>query len=292
LVRCGSSRNREERILRRALIVCEPGDGDWQSRRFGVAKVFRKSLARRGWCVAHERDSEPDLVVGWGWSTAHGRWPDRAMYVDLGVWGRAAYKGIHDSSGYYRLALGGRWMPLRWTEERGDSRAMVLGIAVQPSRPPGKRVLVVGQSRKGCTTLGLEFQAWERDTTTRLLNAGATVTYRARPREETPPIDGAAFDKGSQPAAEALAEVDAVASHSSNMTIDALAAGLPVYCEAGYALTASTRLVEELVGAEAADIGTRRRICHEVAWHQWTLPEIAAGAWMRQPAPLSEMFDA
>ncbi|HUS95996.1 MAG TPA: hypothetical protein VMX97_04575 [Hyphomicrobiaceae bacterium] len=251
-----------------------------------VADAFTRCFAKRGWKVEQHStriEGEPDLVAGYGWrdvmADAWSRWPDRVLHVDGAFWSR---------SREVKLGMGGRWAPYSGREFDGR-RLAAHRVKIAPSRPPGLRVLVCGMSAKAAISWGLDPEQWERDAVATLVGAGADVTYRPKPRwSEARAIDGAGFEDGSRHAInDSLARVDAVATHHSNVAVDAIAAGLPIYTEIGLAKAMSVCGIETLPGSSAHDHAERERFLHEVAWHQWTLEELAAGVWMKAPAPLS-----
>lgn len=249
------------------------------------ADAFKACFEARGWRVKETSQtipSRPDLIAGYGWKPvmrgAHQRWPEIVLHVDLGFWSRDKFM---------KLALGDRWSPLV-DHDYDDSRLRMHGVKIEPNRKPGKRVLVCGMSAKAAGTWELQPEQWEQRTIKRLVVAGATVTYRPKPTwHQARPIKGAAeFDRGTD-IKQALARVDAVVSHHSNAAIDALAAGLPIYVETGIAKSLSVATIEDAVGAEAPDLETRARFLRQVAFHQWTLTEIAEGTWLNPLAPLA-----
>ena len=209
---------------------------------------------------------------------AHHRWPEIVLHCDLGFWSRDKYM---------KLALGDRWSPLV-DRDYDDSRLRKHGVKIEPSRKPGKRVLVCGMSAKAAGTWDLQPEQWEHRAIKRLVAAGAApVIYRPKPTwHAARPINGAQFDRGTD-IKQTLAQVDAVVSHHSNAAIDALAAGLPIYVETGIARSLSAPTIEEAVGAEAPELEARTRFLRQVAWHQWDFRELAEGAWLEPPAPLA-----
>lgn len=252
-----------------------------------AAEAFTVCFRKRGWKV--EQVSEPivgtpDLVAGYGWrevmADAWEKWPERVLHVDGAFFGRFSHM---------KLALGGRWSPLSGREHDGGRLARH-NVKIAPTRPPGGVVLVCGMSSKAAKSWGLLPEQWEREAADRLVAAGALVIYRPKPRwTDATRIPRAQFQDSSRKSLQtALTEVDAVATHHSNAAIDALAAGLPIYTETGIAKALSVERLEDLVGAEAPDLETRTRFMREVAWHEWTLDELASGAWLKPPAPLAD----
>lgn len=272
--------------MKTVVVVCpDLPPGIAQPTRWGPsADAFKRCFAARGWRVKETNkhiSERPDLIAGYGWRPvmreAHQRWPEIVLHCDLGFWSRDQYM---------KLALGDRWSPLV-DRDFDDARLRCHGVKIQPSRAPGKRVLVCGMSAKAAGTWNLQPQQWEENAVKRLVKAGATVTYRPKPTwHGAREIKGAAYDRSYSIAA-ALAQADAVVSHHSNAAIDALAAGLPIYVETGIARALSVPTIEAAVGAEAPDYETRAQFLRQVAFHQWSLPELAAGVWLQPPAPLS-----
>lgn len=248
------------------------------------ADAFKKCFAARGWNVV-ETDRQikdrPDLIAGYSWRAvmreAHRRWPEIVLFCDVGFWSR---------DDYMKLALGDRWSPLV-DRDYDDSRLRRHGVTIMPSREPGKRVLVCGMSEKAAGTWNLKAQEWEQMAVRRLLKAGAMVLYRPKPTwSGKHPIPGAGYDL--VPTIEqTLRKVDAVVSHHSNAAIDALAAGLPIYVETGIARALSVPTIEDAIGAQAPDYERRAWFLRQVAFHQWSMKELASGAWLEPPAPLA-----
>lgn len=276
----------------RIVAVVRPGATNPPARLAGpVADAFTVCFRRRGWKVEQVNapiTGTPDLVAGYGWrepmADAWARWPDRVLHVDGAFWGR---------NSHVKLALGGRWSPIV-DRDYDDRRLRQFKVTAAPSRAPGPRVLICGMSAKAAISWGLDPEGWERQAARTLIATGAVVTYRPKPRwMEARRIDGATFEDSSRVSiTDSFARVDAVATHHSNAAIDALASGLPVYAGIGLARALSVERLEHLPGAVAPDRGARQRFLCQVAWHQWTLSELSAGAWLKPPAPLSGLLDA
>jgi hypothetical protein len=265
-----------------------------------IAEALEAGLRKHGWRTirldpnsAIHDSTDPDLVAGWGWGpimqAAWRRWPGRVLHVDLPFWGRqpAATKG-----GYYKLALGGRWSKVTGLDYPADRLAR-LDVRAAPARDPGPRILICGMSAKAAKDWGYAANEWEAKAIAELGDHAGRLTYRPKPTWiDARPLGGAQYDApgARRPIATALAEADGVASHHSNTAVDALAAGLPIFVELGPAKRFSVSKLRDLPGAEPPSWADRERFLREMAWHQWTLPEIAAGVWLEPPAPLAEGF--
>lgn len=270
----------------RVVIVYPASHLENARRAIPAAEALSACFRRLGWKIENVKQQitdEPDLVAGWGWravmADAWKRWPDRVLHVDGAFWSRYSY---------VKLALGGRWSAVDG-RDYSDDRLRQFNVTAAPSRKRGNRVLIIGMSAKAAKSWGMNPEAWERQTAERLLEAGASVTYRPKPQwTGSRPIDGCGFQHWARvPITQALAETDAVATHHSNVAIEALAVGLPVYAATGPARDMSAARIEWLPGVTAPSQKARHRFLCEMAWHQWTFKELASGAWLKPPAPLA-----
>ena len=250
-----------------------------------VSEAFAQCFKARGWTVKSTTQrihTPPDLVAGYGWKQvmheAHDHWPERVLHADLGFWTRTTY---------LKLGLGDRWAPLADHEYDG-ARFEEHGISILPTRKPGKRVLVCGMSVKAAVSWGFEPQQWERKIVRQLVETGANVVYRPKPPGQfMAPLPNSEYNQSGTLTEVMRQRVDAVVSHHSNAAIDALAEGLPIYVKRGISRSLSVPNVEDVIGAEAPSIEARTAFLHQVAYHQWTLKELAEGTWLEPPAPLS-----
>lgn len=207
-----------------------------------------------------ETPEPADCAVMYGWRRRHllFQYP-QWMYADLGYWNRDAY---------YRVSVGD-WSPHRYLNFGMDStRLKSMGVRIQPWQD-GEEILVVGASEKSMAQHGFGYMEWERKAVRRLGDVGKVV-YRPKPHDPNRhPIPGVGYD--SRPVAEALASAKLVVTHHSNMAVDALVAGVPVYCETGVGAAFSVPF-----GSFERRPG-REQFLYDVAWLQWTLAEMADG---------------
>jgi hypothetical protein len=202
------------------------------------------------------------------------------LVADLGYFHRAT--GPLDSAGYNQLGLN----RLAWTppQDCDPSRAAALHIEVCPARPAryGQRLtaLILGQVPYD-TQHFLDVEtlvAWLTERAGFYLAMGYRVLYRPHPL--APTVLPFAPVEIRQPAEHTLAEdfasCDFVVTYNSTAGLEALIAGLPVFCApcAHYATLAAYdgfRVTRAQVQAYV----------NRLAWAQWTCAELADGSALR-----------
>ena len=226
-----------------------------------------------------------DVVIGYGWR--HPQVFDQArqfVFCDLGYWNRDA------TSGYNKVIVGGRDPSAYFRKNLPADRIERLGIRVKPWRPalgPGAHILIAGHSEKHAGTLGYRAQQWETETIAKLRAiTKRPLVYRPKPSWlDATPIEGSKFSHG--PLADDLANCWAVVAHASNVAVDALIEGIPVYVEAGPAKRLSIPSLADIETPPMPD--GREQLLADLAYCQWTLDELRSGAcWahLKQHTPL------
>lgn len=231
-----------------------------------IADSMYEGIRRHGdsAVIADVRRTAPNGDVGivWGWKCRDvlARFPKFA-YADMGYWNRGEY---------FRFTVGG-WSPDGYVKQgRKFLRFKNLGIKIQPWKD-GDEIVIAGSSRKACRDHGFEYMQWETEMARRL--SGHKVAYRPKPRDlEARPISGTRFDCG--PIEDTLSTAKVIVTHHSNTAIDALVAGVPVYCETGAAAAFSIKLHEI---TNPPRLEGREQFLADVAWLQWTHKEMESG---------------
>lgn len=205
-----------------------------------------------------------------------------AVFVDLGYWGRS--KDI--TSGYHRVIVDAPH-PASKIHLRPKPRDRLSVFNLRLSKPrvgTGNHLLICGQSIKAAWACGAEFEGWERQA------VSVFRTHSARPVLYRPKFSAAArstrlthtqWGDPNRPIEYHLDNAWAVAAHHSNACLDALAAGIPVFCAEGAALPlGSTDLtaVEKPRGYTAEE---RDQLFADLAYCQWLPHEMESGATWR-----------
>lgn len=206
------------------------------------------------------------------------------VYVDLGYWCRRL-AGRFD--GYHKVVVSGRH-PTRYFQSvrHDDARRLHLerrNIDLTP-RPwhKGDAVLVAGMGDKAATYEGYAPGQWEEATIARLRTiTDRPVVYRPKPSWATArPIEGSIYSPRDEPLDAVLARCHIVVTHHSNVAVDAILAGVPVYAEDGVARPMG---IADLIAVGHPCYPTdheRRQFVDDLTYTQWSVAEIADGlAW-------------
>lgn len=162
-----------------------------------------------------------------------------------------------------------------------------LGLEIKPWRTDGGHVLVCAPARLFAATFGFSADEWLRLTlktlgkyTKRELRVRAKIKFDDGLPYSLVERDGQLTASGITRFADDLAGAWALVTHSSNTAVDALLAGVPVFCTArcGASAMASNDLRE--IERPRTD-GDRLHWARVLANRQWTLAEMRDGTCWR-----------
>lgn len=202
----------------------------------------------------------------------------RAVYIDLGYWGR---RKLSRYDGYHKLSVNSRhpvayFQNVPHTSERFDR----FRINIQPWRKKGRHILVAGMSAKAAHAENLKPEEWERETIARLMEVtDRPIVYRPKPNwPEARLIPGSRMQKDVH-LSEALKNCHALVTHHSNAAIDAILAGVPCICMGGLASVLSSQdlaMIEHLPTPDG-----RAQWAADIAFTQYSVDEMAEGKALR-----------
>lgn len=183
-------------------------------------------------------------------------------YIDNGYF-RSRWSG----GGYYRVT---RNRPQHSGAGTSDgARWAALGLEIKPWRKAGTHILIASQSDYWFQRHGLvSADFWV-----------AQVTADLRKYSPRPIVCRRAEAGKKDPIAADFLDCWAVVVHSSNVAVDALLAGIPVFCShpcAAYALSGGVQEIESPVYSDR-----RERWARVLADHQWSMDEIRNGTCWR-----------
>lgn len=187
---------------------------------------------------------------------------------------------------YQRLSLDTHaWLPpFDCDADRFDALNLSIGAVAEL----GSKLLICGQTDRD-TQHGKtvdELAAWLSAALPAVKErTGLMPVWRPHPRAPEAPMPGADLqeqDPAELPISEALLEAGAVLTYNSTVGLTASRLGIPVYCggPATYRPLAYTVESAEVRPPEATGEDATRGLLARVAYTQWTLPEIEAGAWI------------
>lgn len=262
-----------------------------RSKRIGQA--LYEGACRMGWRaeVFEElrRVSAPlaDLAVGYGWLphadtlAAHKEAGRQYLHVDLGYWTRK--RSGSDYGGHHKIALNDRHPTAYFRRDRPHDR-LVGAPQVQPWRQDGRHILIAGLSAKGAISIGRQSLEWEREIITALRRiTDRPLVYRPKPSwHDAQPIQSLGYSPATETINDALRNSWALVTNYSNAAIDALAAGIPIYAEAGVASALSIPSLAEIERPRKLSTAERRQFLADVGYAHWTRQEIEDGTMYRQ----------
>lgn len=203
----------------------------------------------------------------------------KAVYIDLGYWERELGGKL---TGFHKVSVNGRH-PTAYFQNRPmpESRFRSLGLKIKPWRKGGKHILIAGMGAKAAPIEGFKPSQWEEAAVRELRNyTDRPIIYRPKPSwGAATPIEGTIFSGRDQKLSEVLEDCWAVVSHHSNVCVDALLEGIPVFCFHGVASVMGLKelsLIERPVYPE-----NREQWAANIAWTQWRPSEMETGACWR-----------
>lgn len=199
-----------------------------------------------------------------------------AIYVDLGYW-RRRIRNRYD--GHHKMCVSTRH-PVDYFQNKKHSsrRFKSLGLAMRPWIKKGRFILVAGMSAKAAEADGMEHTAWERAAIATIRdNTDMPIVYRPKPNcLVSKPLPGASFDKNTSLHL-AYRTCHAVVTCRSNVGVDALLNGVPVFSSDGVAAAIANADLASIEEPYYPSTAERLQWASDVAWTQFTTYEIQAG---------------
>jgi len=203
-----------------------------------------------------------------------------SVYIDMGYWGRRE-GGTYD--GFHKVSISDRHPTAYFQRiQHPPDRFNHFNIEIEPWKKDGKHILLAGMGSKAAYVEGFAPSEWERAAIAELRRVtDRPIIYRPKPSWGSPQhLDGSKMIVADeQKLDEALKDCWAVVTHHSNLAVDALVRGIPVFCFHGVAkpmgLT-NLRQIEEPIYPE-----NREQWCWDVAYTQWQPAEMARGDMWR-----------
>lgn len=204
----------------------------------------------------------------------------KAIYADLGYWQREG------TTGHHKLGINSRH-PNNYFQNRkhAPDRWKRLNVTIDPWRKGGGAIVVAGMSGKGSNAEGLRAEEWEKFAVAELRKHTARpIIYRPKPNwVGSRAITGAETQRGDSQGRDVAgvlrSGIHAVVTHHSNVAVDALLAGVPVFCLDGIAATLGLSDLAKIENPIKPD--GREQWAWDAAYTQWSLSELSHGAAWR-----------
>lgn len=204
-----------------------------------------------------------------------------AVCVDLGYWARRGAGTTGRFRGYHKVAVNARHPTDYFRRHRHDAaRAQALGLRIEKWRRGGQHILVAAMGGKAARFEGFQPGEWERGIIADLRKVtDRPILFRPKPGDdEVQHLPGTIPSPKSQPLAAAFADCHAVVTHHSNVAVESLLAGVPVFCVEGVAAPLGLQDFARI--EEPVRPSDRQDWLHDVTYCQWSVDEIAQGmAW-------------
>jgi hypothetical protein len=195
-------------------------------------------------------------------------------FVDLGYFGRRMGGRW---SGYHKITLNDRHPSAYYRRGHDSSRLNVHKVQPQPWRRSGEYILVAGMGDKGSAFCGFHSEQWERDIIRQIKSVTKRpIIYRPKPSwKAARPIEGTNFSPRQHALEDAMRNCWAVVSHHSNVSVDALIAGIPAFTWQGVAAEMSLQDISRIEDPWYPP--DRESWLADIAFTQWSVAEMRDG---------------
>lgn len=200
------------------------------------------------------------------------------VYLDMAYWGRR-WNG--HKLGFHKVSVNGRH-PTKYFQavKHKHDRVRQFGLHIRPPSA-GKKIMLAGMSTKAAAAENVA--GWDDRAARSLIKMRAPLVYRPKPRSACKvykTIHGAEMSDPRRPIEKSLAQIGGVVTHHSNVAVDALLCGIPIYCEDGVAHGYSVPTMRDILGATLPDFN-RAQFAADLAYCQWLPEEMGSGLTWR-----------
>ncbi len=215
----------------------------------------------------------------------------KVIFWDLGyACRRFGDHGRERYQGYHRMAFNARHadntvMDGACPSDRLDQLKInprrEIELNLSPHRK-GKYILVAGMQFKSCFSYDVEYESWEREAIRRIKEVtDRPIIYRPKPKDRlAKPIEGTIYSDRRNKLGAILKDCHAVVTHHSNVGVEGLIHGIPVYCDSGISKPLASGGLSDLHTVEKPQIPAdeeRQRWLNNLAYWQWSVPEMNKG---------------
>jgi hypothetical protein len=198
------------------------------------------------------------------------------VFADLGYFGRRV-GGRY--VGYHKITVNDRHPTAYFQRVKHDRARRAFGIEVKPWQRSGEAILLAGMGDKAAQAVGLAPAQWEQEMIVKLSRVSKrTIIYRPKPSwDGAERLNGAEFSPKSDDISRVLPQAHCVVTHHSNVGVDALIAGVPVFTWEGAAMPLSLQDISRIEEPLRPDDHAREQWLNDLHYCQWSVDEIAKG---------------
>lgn len=252
-----------------------------QHRSLKVCSSFQRVLLRKGHKMWTNLDTT-DMAIIYGMGPGHKEAFDRlraegknVLVIDLGYW-RRHY--TLEGSTCYKVCVN-HWHPteLLPVMDMPPNRFQKMSMPIAPWRKTGDYILLPGMGQKSYVLYQYPEMSWDLWAAKEIRKyTDRPIIYRPKPSwKNAPPIPDTIYSPPGEPLDEILDKTWAVVNHHSNVGIDALLRGVPVFSWEGAAKHWSS---DDLSKIETPYYPTNReKLFHNLAYFNWSIDEIRGG---------------
>lgn len=255
-----------------------------------IADAMREGIERQGERVrllpssAYHGGPDSEIAVFYGYDAVLRRVMSEyrargltVVYIDLGYFGRRDGGTLR---GYHKVVVNGRH-PTPYFQARPHDATRAARFQVKPADwRRGRHIIVAGMGGKAAEAEGLRPEYWERKTIHRLRRlTDRPIIYRPKPNwEGARPIEGAKFAARREDLPGLFEDCHAVVTHHSNVGIDGLLAGVPLFTLDGVGRPLALNDINRIETPLYPD--GREQWVNDLCYCQWNVSELRAGiAW-------------
>jgi len=208
------------------------------------------------------------------------------IFVDLGYFCRrhgGRYYGYHriafDARHASNTVMMGEQQPDRLNHLRSlpDSYACT-DLRLKPWQS-GEYIVVAGMQKKAARSYKVQYMEWEVNAVKEIRkHSDREIIYRPKPKDDDArPIDGCGYSDRSQKLAALLRHAHAVVTHHSNVAVEAIIEGIPIFCADGIAAPMGLADLSRIESPYYPNEDARDKWLRAVPYWQWNVREMQIG---------------
>jgi hypothetical protein len=269
-----------------ALIYKEPG-----ARSMMICDAMREGIEAMGDTTStvfgyqHDGRASADVAVFYGLKDGkrtifndYVKAGKHALFIDLGYWGRRE-KGKARQAEFHRFTVDKRHPFDKVMINPCPSDRIDRHVPRLEPRRHGDFIILAGMSRKSAHSYDMGWLQWENHALQSIRKyTERPVVYRPKPEHRgTEGLDGTRYSPREERLEGLLAGAHCVVTHHSNVSCEAVVAGVPAIIDSGIGWPVCGHDISDIETPFFPDDGLRRQWLNNVGYWQWNCMEMAKG---------------